>query len=232
MSDPNQYQSIKFWAEDDRPREKLLLKGKSVLSDAELVAILIGSGTRDLSAVDLAKQILNGVGNNLNELGKQNVSDLCKFKGIGEAKAVSIITALELGLRRRVAGALVRNKISSSKDVYEIMLPHIGDLMHEEFWVLFLSNSNHVLSKSQVSKGGITGTLADVRTIYRNAITNNCTSIVACHNHPSGQLKPSEADKRLTQKIREAGVLLNVKLLDHVIVSEKGFYSFADNSIL
>ncbi len=224
--------SIKSWAEDDRPREKLLNKGKISLSDAELIAILIGSGNRTESAVDLSKRILQSVNNNLSELGRLSVADLTKFKGIGEAKAISIITALELGRRRRESEAMQKPVISSSKDVYELMQPVLGELGHEEFWVLYLSNSNKVISKQNISKGGITGTVVDSRIVFKHALEQLATSIVLCHNHPSGNLNPSDADIRLTKKIKEAGTVMDIKVLDHLIITEKEYYSFMDKGIL
>lgn len=232
MNYTNKLSSIKSWAEDDRPREKLLLKGKSALSDAELIAILLGSGSKNENAVDLAKRILNSVENNLNKLGKLTVSDLKKFKGIGEAKAISIITALELGRRRRLEEALVPGKITSSKAVFEIMQPIIGELQHEEFWIIYLNNSNKVLLKEQSSKGGLTGTLVDVRLVFKKAINLFATAIILCHNHPSGKLKPSMADKSITQKLKQAGETLDIKVLDHLIITENAYFSFADENLM
>ena len=232
MSEPNQNISIKSWAEDDRPREKLMAKGKIALSDSELIAILIGSGTREVTAVDLAKQILQSVDNNLNQLGRLNAKELCKFKGIGEAKAISIITALELGKRRRESEGTQKPKISSSNDAFQILQPFIGDLHHEEFWVLFLSNANKVLKKEQLSIGGMTGTVADVRKIYKSALEQSATAIIIAHNHPSGTLRPSQADMQLTRKVKEGGNILDIKLLDHLIITEKNYYSFADEGTL
>lgn len=224
--------SIKNWSEDDQPREKLMLKGKSVLSDAELIAILIGSGSRNESAVELSKKILASVGNNLNELGKLNLNQLCNFKGIGEAKAISIIAAMELARRRRSEEAVELTKITSSKIIFEIMQPVIGELPHEEFWVLYLNNANKVTVKYQLSKGGMTGTVVDVRIIFKSALESGAVGIVLCHNHPSGNLKPSEADKEITKKIKIAGKSLDIMVLDHVIVTQNGYYSFADEGIL
>jgi DNA repair protein RadC len=221
---------ITNWSEDDRPREKLMLKGKSVLSDAELIAILIGSGSRNESAVALSKRILNSV-DSLNSLGKLSLSQLTNFKGIGEAKAITIIAALELGRRRRAEDAVDLVKITSSKIVFEIMQPIIGELPHEEFWVLFLNNSNKVISKTQLSKGGITGTLVDVRLVFKLALEAGATALVLCHNHPSGTLIPSDADKQITKKIKSAGDSLDVKVLDHLIITETKYYSFADEGI-
>ena len=223
---------ITNWSEDDKPREKLMLKGKSALSDAELIAILIGSGSRNESAVALSKRILSSVDNNLNALGKLSIQQLINFKGIGEAKAISIIAAMELGRRRRAEDALELKKITSSKMIFEIMQPIIGELPHEEFWVLYLNNSNKVLSKSQQGKGGITGTLVDVRLVFKTAFELGATSLILCHNHPSGNLKPSEADKKLTQKLKIAGKNLEIQVLDHIIITENGYFSFADEDIL
>jgi len=224
--------SIKNWSEDDQPREKLMLKGKSVLSDAELIAILIGSGSRNESAVELSKKILASVGNNLNELGKLNLSQLCNFKGIGEAKAVTIIAAMELARRRRSEEVIELTKITSSKIIFEIMQPIIGELPHEEFWVLYLNNANKVIAKNQLSKGGMTGTVVDVRIIFKSALESGAVAIVLCHNHPSGNLKPSEADKEITKKVKIAGKSLDINVLDHLIVTQNGYYSFADEGIL
>jgi DNA repair protein RadC len=224
--------AIKYWAEDDKPREKLMLKGKAVLSDAELIAILIGSGSRNESAVELSKRILSGADNNLNALGKLSLKQLTTFKGIGEAKAITIIAAMELGRRRRIEESLELKKITSSKAVFEIMQPIIGELPHEEFWVLFLNNSNKVIYKTQISKGGITGTVVDTRIIYKTALEHNATSVILCHNHPSGALQASDADKQITQKLKEAGKHLDILVLDHIIVTEKSYLSFADEGIL
>jgi DNA repair protein RadC len=224
--------SIKNWAEDDKPREKLMLKGKSVLSDAELVAILIGSGSRNESAVDLSKRILASVDNNLNALGKLSLQQLTSFKGIGEAKAISIVAAMELGRRRRSEDALELAKITSSKAVFEIMQPIIGELPHEEFWVLYLNNSNKVLHKSQLSKGGMTGTLVDNRIVFKIAFEQNATSIILTHNHPSGKLMASDADIQITKKLKLAGQQLDIPVLDHIIITENSYYSFNDHGIL
>jgi DNA repair protein RadC len=224
--------TIKSWALDDRPREKLLAKGKTALSDAELIAILIGSGNREESAVALSKRILKGVAGNLNELAKLSVKKLTIFKGIGDAKAISIITALELGKRRQLEAASEKPKITSSKDVANLMQPVLGDLEHEEFWVLFLNNSNKVVAKNQISKGGLTATIVDIRLVFKSALELASVGIIVCHNHPSGKLQPSTADKQLTQKIKEAGIILDIKLLDHLIITEKAYFSFADENLL
>lgn len=224
--------SIKNWSQDDQPREKLLYKGKAALSDAELVAILIGSGNREESAVDLCKRILSSVDNNLSELGKLSIKQLMDFKGIGEAKAISIVAALELGRRRRGEDALQKKKITSSVSVFELMQPIIGELQHEEFWIIYLNNSNKVIHKNQLSKGGITGTLVDVRLVLKHALEVGATGLILAHNHPSGTLKPSEADKQITNKLKLASESLDIKVLDHVIVTEKAYFSFADENLL
>ena len=225
------YTPINQWAEDDRPREKFLLKGKSSLSDSELLAILIGSGSRNESAVQLCQRILASTNNNLNQLGKISVNQLTNFKGIGEAKAISIAAALELGRRRRAEESVELKKITSSKMVFEIMQPIIGELPHEEFWVLYLNNSNKVIHKSQLSKGGLTGTVVDIRLIFKTAFEHNAISIILTHNHPSGKLLASDADIQITKKIKEASKHLEINVLDHIIITENGFYSFNDEGI-
>ncbi len=224
--------SIKNWSQDDQPREKLRDKGQVALSDAELVAILIGSGSRNESAVELCKRILGSVNNNLNELGKLSLKQLMAFKGIGEAKAITIAAAMELGRRRRGEEALEKMKITSSISVFELMQPVIGELPHEEFWIIYLNNSNKVIQKQQLSKGGITGTLVDVRLVLKMALELGATGIILAHNHPSGTLKPSEADKQITQKLKLAGDSLDIKTLDHVIITEEAYFSFADENLL
>lgn len=228
----NTYFSIKHWNEDDRPREKLLLKGRLALSDAELIAILIGSGSRNESAVSLSQRILAAVDNNLNELGKSTINDLTKFKGIGQAKAIAIIAAMELGRRRRVSDVMERKQISSSKTVFDFFQPIIGELPHEEFWILYLNNSNKIIKSERLSKGGITGTLVDVRLVYKEALQAGATAIILAHNHPSGTLKPSQPDIKLTKKLKAAGESLDIKVLDHLIVTEKAYFSFADENLL
>lgn len=225
------YTPINQWAEDDRPREKFLLKGKSTLSDSELLAILIGSGSRNESAVQLCQRILASANNNLNQLGKLSINQLTNFKGIGEAKAISIAAALELGRRRRAEDVVELDKINSSKAVFEIMQPIIGELLHEEFWVLYLNNSNKVIHKAQLSKGGMTGTIVDNRLIFKTALECNATSLILTHNHPSGKLFASDADRDITKKIKLAGQQMDVLVLDHIIITEKGFYSFNDEGI-
>ncbi len=228
----NTYFPIRHWSEDDRPREKLLLKGKAALSDAELIAILIGSGSRNESAVDLSKRILKSFDNNLNALGKSTIEQLLQFKGIGEAKAITIQAAMELGRRRRTEEALELLKINSSQSVFDIMQPLLGELAHEEFWIIYLNNANKIISKFQLSKGGITGTLVDVRLVFKTALSLGAVGIILTHNHPSGTLKPSESDKQITQKLKIAGEQLDIKVLDHLIITETSYFSFSDEGIL
>ena len=211
--------SIKNWADDDRPREKLVQKGSFVLSDAELIAILIGSGSRNESAVELSKRILASVNHNLNELGNLSVNQLMRFKGIGEAKAVTIAAALEMGRRRRIEDTSKITKIKSSHDVFELLYPLIGELQHEEFWIVYLNNSNKVVHKAQLSKGGITGTLVDVRLVLKKALELGAVGIVLAHNHPSGTLQPSTADRQITEKLKVASEALDIKILDHLILA-------------
>ena len=225
------YTPINQWAEDDRPREKFLLKGKSSLSDSELLAILIGSGSRNESAVQLCQRILASANNNLNQLGKLSIAQLTEFKGIGEAKAITIAAALELGRRRRSEDAEELKKINSSKAVFEIMQPIIGELPHEEFWILYLNNSNKVIHKAQLSKGGITGTVVDSRIVFKTAFEQNATSIILTHNHPSGKLAASQADIEITKRLKLAGEQLEILILDHIIITESGYYSFQDDGI-
>jgi len=223
--------SIKSWAEDDRPREKLLSKGCSALSDAELVAILLGSGNRDMSAVELAQVVLRDTGQNLTKLAKWSIDDLMTYRGIGEAKAISVVAALELGRRRRMEERPQVLKVDNSKVVYEEFY-HLSDLRHEEFWVMLLSRSNEVMDKQKVSSGGVSGTVADARMIFKSAIQRLASAIILVHNHPSGNLKPSQADIDLTKKLKDAGALLDVAVLDHLIVADSGYYSFADEGML
>ena len=232
MSEKPSSFSIKSWSQDDQPREKLRDKGKTVLSDAGLLAILIGSGNREESAVDLCKRILASVDNNLNALGKLTIKQLMSFKGIGEAKAISIVGAMEIGRRRRLEDAISLDKITSSKTVFEIMQPIVGELSHEEFWILYLNNSNKIIKKNQLSKGGITGTLVDVRLVLKTALEYGATSLILCHNHPSGALKPSQADKDITQKLKKGAQSLDIKVLDHLIITEQSYFSFADEDLL
>ncbi len=224
--------NIKSWAAEDRPREKLLEKGRHILSKAELIAILIGSGSRNETAVELSKRILSNVDNNLNELGKLSVQELMKFKGIGEAKAISIIAALELGRRRKEKVSVKKDKITTSRDVFEIMKPVLLDLPHEEFWLLMLNRANHVVKKQLMSKGGVAGTIVDVKIIFKTAVDNYASSIIVCHNHPSGNITPSEADVKLTQAVKNAGTIMEIPLLDHLIITENNYYSFGDEGMI
>ena len=231
MEENNSF-SIKNWNEDDRPREKLLLKGRTALSDAELIAILIGSGSRNESAVSLSQRILASVSDNLSELGRLSIPELMEFKGIGEAKAICIAAAMELGRRRRTGEALERKKITSSNSVFEYVQPIIGELPHEEFWILYLNNSNKIIKSAQLSKGGITGTVVDVRLAFKDALQLGAVGIILAHNHPSGTLKPSQADIQLTKKLKTAGDSLDIKVLDHLIITEKAYFSFADENMM
>ena len=223
--------AIRQWADDDRPREKLLERGPATLSDAELLAILIGSGSSKESAVDLAKRVLSHF-SGLSALGKSTPSQLLAFKGIGPAKAVTLLAAMEITRRRRNEVPVELDKINSSATVFHLMQPLLGHLGHEEFWILYLNNSNKVINKTQLSKGGITGTVVDVRLLYKNAINYGATGIILCHNHPSGALTPSQADRDITKKIKAAGEHLDIRLLDHLIITENHYYSFADEGLI
>jgi len=223
---------ITDWAPSDRPREKLVEKGAAALSDAELLAILIGSGTRQKSAVDLGRELLSLAGNNLNSLGRLDIADLRTLRGIGEARAVTIAAALELGRRRKLAESPENGQIKSSADVFNIFQPLLSDLSHEEFWILFLNRSNKPLNRMKVSQGGISGTVTDVRIIMKKAVEHLASGLIVCHNHPSGNNNPSESDIQITRKIREAGTMLDVQLLDHIIIAGTAYYSFADNGLL
>ena len=224
--------TIKDWSADDRPREKMLLKGKDALSDAELIAILIGSGNRRESAVDLSKRILTTSRNSLSVLSRLSIEQLSKYSGIGKAKAISIVAALELGRRKRLAKALPDSGLSNSEEVFEFMQPRIGDLPHEEFWVIYLNNANRVVRTFQLSKGGITGTLVDVRLLIKEAVLADAVGLILSHNHPSGTLRPSEADRNITRKIKIACDAMDIKVLDHLIITEKSYFSFKDEGIL
>jgi DNA repair protein RadC len=224
--------SIKQWAKDDRPREKLLSKSAAALSDSELLAILIHHGTKDKSALDLAKAILLLGKNNLNELGKLSVAQLMSIKGIGVAKAVTITAALELGKRRMAGSVLEKSALRDSREVAHYLQTTLKDLPHESFGVLFLNQANRVNHFEIISQGGITGTVADPRIILKKALEKNAVSLILCHNHPSGSLKPSHADQELTHKIREAAKFFDIKVLDHLIVSEAGYFSFADDGLI
>lgn len=225
--------NIKDWAEEDRPREKLLIKGVSSLSDAELIAILIGSGNKNETAVELSQRILHSTQNNLNQLGKLNVKELVNnFNGIGEAKAITIIAALELGKRRKEENRLTLPQINSSKDVYSILYPILSDLKYEETWVLLLNRSNKVIRKYQVSKGGISGSIIDIRLIMKEAIDAVASAMILSHNHPSGNINPSIEDDTITNKLKKAGQLMDIPLLDHIIIGENCYYSYKDESRL
>lgn len=224
--------NIKSLAEEERPREKLLVKGKQALTDTELLAIVLGSGTRQESVIRLSQRILSSVNYNWNELAKLSISDLCKFNGIGKVKAIEIITALEIGRRKSLQEALKIVSISSSEDAFQLMHPLLSDLIIEEFWVIFLNKSNGMLGKEKISQGGITGTVVDVRLIFKRALELNAVSIIVFHNHPSGSLKPSEEDVRITKEIKEAGNLLKIMLLDHLVVNQTSYFSFADEGFI
>ncbi len=234
MSEEKQdFLTIKDWAEEDRPREKLKLKGKSSLSDAELIAILLRTGIVGSSALDIAKQILNKVNGDLNELAKLNVSDLKKMqKGLGDTKAITLIAALELGRRTREAGVKQKPRIQSSRDIFDYIYPYMADLKHEEFFIIYLNKANKIIAHKQISIGGVDSTVADIRLILKNALELLATGIVAVHNHPSGNLQPSEADKKLTQRLQSASSTMDIRMLDHLIIAEKHYYSFADEGIL
>lgn len=223
---------ITDWALEDRPREKSIEKGMSSLSDAELLAILINSGTKNKSAVDLGRELLGKVNNNLNTLGKLSIAELKTLQGIGTARAVTISAALELGRRRKLAEAPEVLQIKCSKDVADIFQPLLSDLPHEEFWILFLNRSNKVINRMKLSQGGVSGTVTDVRIVMKRAIECLASGIIVCHNHPSGNLNPSDADTKITQKIKDAGSLMDIQLLDHLIITDREYYSFADNGLL
>ncbi len=226
------YISIKSWAVEDRPREKLLTHGPSVLSDAELLAILIGTGTRELSAVELARKVLQLSTNNLDKLGKLSVGDIVKVKGIGKAKAISIAAALEIGRRRMLSEPIVNPQITSSKQAAELFFALVADLPHEEFWVAYLNRNNKVIEKNRISQGGVAGTVMDIKLIYKKALELLASSIIVCHNHPSGNLQSSAQDRQITQKIKEAGLFFDITLLDHIIVAGNNYISFADEGLL
>lgn len=223
---------IRLWADDDRPREKLIKKGKSSLSDAELLAILLGSGSRDESVVELAKRILLSAGNNLNKLGKLGLNDLCQFKGMGPVKAITLMAALEMGRRRKESDTPERKTILNSRDAFEYIEPVMTDLPHEEFWIIFTNRTNGIVGKKQVSAGGIVGTVADVRLVFKYALDAFATGIIVCHNHPSGSLKPSDTDIRLTRQMADAGRVMEISLLDHLIVADRKYFSFKDEGML
>jgi len=224
--------NIKAWAEEDRPREKLLNKGAQNLSDVELLAILLRSGSREETAVGLAQRVLHSCDNNLNELGRQALSSLTRFKGLGETKALTILAALELGRRRQLTDVKDRPLIRSSTDSFKAISPILADLPHEEFWILLLNRSNRIISRERVSAGGVTGTVVDARIVFKRALDMLACSIILCHNHPSGSIRPSQADIDLTKKMKAAGKTLDILVVDHLIISNKNYYSFADEGLL
>lgn len=224
--------ALKFLAEDDRPREKFLQKGKNSLSDSELLAIIMGSGNREESVLELARKILASVNNNWHQLSLLSVKDLMKFKGIGEAKAISIIAALEIGKRRAVQEIPERSVIGNSHDAYSILKNQLSDLRTEEFWAIFLNNSNKVIYTSQLTQGGISQSIVDVRVLFKTALEHFSTGLIIAHNHPSGSLKPSREDLTITQKIKEAGTVLSIQLLDHIIITQNSYFSFSDAGLL
>lgn len=228
----NPIQSIKNWATEDRPREKMLEKGREALSDAELIAILIGSGNNNESAVDLSRRILKDVDDNLIQLSQLSINDLMIYNGIGEAKAVSIAAALELGRRRRFAEVARQTFVKNSKDAFEYFYMHISDIEHEQFWVMLLTSANKVIKMAKVSDGGVNGTTADPKRIFKMALENNATALMLCHNHPSGNVLPSDSDKALTRNIVNGGKILEIKILDHIIVGIDKYFSFADSGLL
>ena len=224
--------SIKKWSGEDKPREKLRRKGRSVLTNAELIAILIGSGNRQETAVQLSRRILGSTGDNLAELGKLSVEQLMQFKGIGEAKAIAIVAAMEIGRRRKAVALRDRISVKNSAEVFALLSPLIGELPHEEFWIVYLNNSNRVIHSDQLSKGGITGTVVDIRLAMKKALDLGAVSLILAHNHPSGTLVPSEADKEITNKLIDASKILDIKVLDHLIIAGDSYFSFADNKLL
>ena len=232
MNIPYKKLNIKSWSDDDKPREKLLALGRTNLSDAELIAILIGSGNREQNAVDLSKLILESINNELNTLGKLHVEDLQKFKGIGEAKAISIIAALELGRRRKEEEIKERNKINGSRDAYMALYSKLIDLPHEEFWILMLDKGNRIIGKDLIGRGGVSATIADPKIIFQAALRSLASSIILFHNHPSGNLKPSQSDIRLTKRIKQSADLLEITVLDHIIVCDDTYFSFADEGLM
>jgi DNA repair protein RadC len=232
MEDTPRHVNIKALAEDDRPREKLLALGRHALSDAELIAILLRTGTRSETAIQLARRILSENSNSINEIARLGVSDLKKYKGIGLVKAIDIVTAFELGRRRNESSAIEKVKITSSLIAYQLLEKRLADLPHEEFWVLILNRANQVMKEQYLSKGGIAGTVVDIRLICRSALENNASGLVIGHNHPSGQVLPSEQDKTITKKLKEALKMFEIALLDHIIVGDRKYYSFSDEGLL
>ena len=232
MEESSKHLNIKALAEDDRPREKMLNRGRNALSDAELIAILLSSGNQHESAVQLARRILADQGNNINRLAKLSIHDLTRFKGVGPAKAVMIAAAFELGRRRGESEGEDKIKITSSRVAYQLLNKHLGDLPHEEFWILLLNRANHVLKELHLSKGGIAGTVVDVRLICKAAIEQQASGIIMAHNHPSGQVLPSEQDKQITKKLKDALHLLDIALLDHLIIGDQMYFSFSDEGMI
>ncbi len=230
----NQYKSnaLKTWAVEERPREKVIANGVQYLSDSELLAILLGSGTKNKTAVELARQILQRTGNNLHELGRATIGDLVKVKGVGPAKAISILAAMELGRRRTVIPHTEKTPVKSSSTVFNLFHPLLGDLEHEEFWLLMLNRANRVLGRFKVSQGGLSGTVIDTRIILKKALDSLASSIIVCHNHPSGNNQPSDADVKITEKLKKAAEMLEIKLLDHIIIADKSYFSFADEGLI
>jgi len=230
----NRYNSraLTSWAVEERPREKVMANGIQFLSDSELLALLLGSGTRNTTAVELARQILKGVGNNLQELGRKGVGDLVRIKGVGPAKAITVLAAMELGRRRAGMQHIDKVPVKSSEIVYKLFHPLLGDLEHEEFWLLMLNRANRVLGRYKVSQGGLSGTVIDTRIILKKALDNLASSIIVCHNHPSGNNQPSDADVKITEKLKKAAEMLEIKLLDHVIIADKSYFSFADEGLI
>jgi len=223
--------TIKQWAEEDRPREKMLKKGVRALSSAELLAIMIGSGNQEMTAVDLSKKILNDVDNNLQSLGRKSIQELIsQYKGVGEAKAITILAAMELGRRRQMEKALERPQITSSSSVAEVFQPLLADLNHEEFWALLLNRNNRIISSEKISQGGVSATVVDVKLIFKPALENLASSLILCHNHPSGNTAPSKHDEDITRRCKVAGDALGISVLDHIIIAGNQYYSFADNA--
>jgi len=230
----NSYNShaLTTWAVEERPREKVMANGVQYLSDAELLAILLGSGTKHMTAVELARQILKGAGNSLQDLGRQGIGELVRIKGVGPVKAITILAALELGRRRAGIQHLTKTQVKSSETVYKLFHPLMGDLEHEEFWLLMLNRANRVLGRYKVSQGGLSGTVIDTRIILKKTLDNLASSIIVCHNHPSGNKQPSDADVKITEKLKKAAEMLEIKLLDHVIIADKSYFSFADEGLI
>lgn len=224
--------TIKAWAEEDKPREKLMLKGRQSLTDAELLAIILGSGNANQTAVELAQTILKAHQNSYHNVAKQSVKDLCKFKGVGPAKAVSVVAALEIGRRRQSEQVEVKPQISSSKMAFGVLHPYLQDKVTEEFWIIFMNQNNRVIRLHQLSQGGIAGTVVDTRIVFKEALSCLATGMILCHNHPSGNLKPSEQDKKLTKRLVEAGKILQISVTDHLIIGNGAYFSFADEGLI